>query len=249
MDFLGWLGLSACCLLTLVLDLRSTRGSPLIFKLSWVLPVFFLGPLGLLIYWVSGRKAGTVVPNWAQALGASTLSASGVATTFALLFAYFFYFNKNGNLGIFALLIPFTTGLFVFRSPWTAALAGRKYLEAVRRLVLIEIISTSISVGVFIAANALVVDWLGDFYSKTTDPGNGLFWGMFALYTLVVGAAIFPLHAWLASRGVLVWVADYHGGVNEPCEGQPIVPLKFRQGWLALLAGIGVVVFSVIFHT
>lgn len=247
----GWLGLSVFCLLGLLVGLRRQEGVPVLFKLSWVLPVFFLGPLGLLVYWFSFRKPqrnhGESAYQWLNALGASTLSTAGFMTTFVFLFGYFFYLHKNGSLGLFAVLIPFAAGLLVFRSPWTAAVTRRKYLDVVRRVVLVELISTLISVGVFIAANTFILDELGDFYAKTLDPGNGLFWGMFTIYSLVVGATIIPFHGWLASRGILVWPVGNLEVSGESPESQPMMSLRLRQGWIPLLAGIGLVVLSVVF--
>jgi hypothetical protein len=76
-----------------------------------------------------------------------------------------------------------------------------------------------------------------------------LFWGVFALYTLVVGVAIFPFHAWLASGKKLVWPGRITGSPDDRIESQPVMPLALRQGWLPLLVGIGLVVLSVVLNT
>jgi hypothetical protein len=53
----GWFLLSVLCVGVLHYDLRANnQGIPRVMQLVWTLTVFYSGPLGLAVYWYSGRS-------------------------------------------------------------------------------------------------------------------------------------------------------------------------------------------------
>jgi hypothetical protein len=204
-------------LAALEIDLRRVRPAPRGARLMWVLTTVFLGPLGLLVYWISGRQpaaggGSSQVSPAGRALGSAAWAASG---------------NLLGGIGVLALLlyvphvfgrylvlqvavtflIPFSvSGLTFALSRWLSR-PDPGYGRAHRRPVFAEAVSTCLVLAAaFPTVNVIITSCIAPWAAPF---GFGLFhlplWGALCLATMVGVVLTYPFHLWMIRRGVIAW--------------------------------------------
>jgi dienelactone hydrolase len=214
----GWSLLVAVSLGALILDMWRLRPAPHGARLMWILTTLFLGPLGLLIYWVSGRRlleeAGTSPERPAawRALGSAAWGAAG---------------NMVGGVGVLALLLYFpalfdarlvlqiaAVFLVPFGAGWLILILSRRLSRhqsafglAYRRTLFAEVVSTCwVLAGAYPTVNILI----GRCFDRWTAPfGFDLsyppLWGALCLAGVAATLLTFPFHLWMIRRGVIAW--------------------------------------------
>jgi CubicO group peptidase (beta-lactamase class C family) len=172
------------------------RGTP-----AWVLATIVFGPIALLAYLTSYRQPRA---GW-RALGATLYSGVGYAIAWALVEAIFLYLWPSRSPPFTLLIVysvPFTIGLLAFRAPFLSAHLGTGYGAALRRGVLVEAISTNLSVAGAFPMAILALDrwWHGQL--SVESP---LFWISLLIPAMASLVPTYPYHLWLVGRGFAVW--------------------------------------------
>jgi len=195
--------------------------------LMWLLTAIFLGPIGLVIYWVSDSQSHEVgkpfvhsSPTW-QALGSAAWASAG---------------NMFGGIGVIALLlylpdvfgvylilqiavtflVPFCAGWLVFAvSKWISR-SDANFTLSYRRSVFAEAASTCwVLVGIYPTVNIIggwtIESWTVPFGFDLSYPP---LWAVLCLAVFVGTWTTFPFHLWMIRRGEIRW-----GSTNLPDEG------------------------------
>ena len=197
--------LSACLLLA---DLLRQKDLPWSVKVIWILVGFFMGMVGLLVYWLTFRRPftrsdkNTIV---IRALGSAALSATGCAFGIFLIFLSVSFVDQEANLGVFTLLIPYVLGLLLFRMPMMVFLYGLKYWKDVVRYILPELMSSIGAVVSIVFANQYLGNYFNDYSSHLSTPDNIVFCTQFSLYTFVGLITIYLVHFFLIHMKVNLW--------------------------------------------
>jgi hypothetical protein len=183
----------------------------------WLLTTLFMGPVGLVIYWISAgqrhRSGAPVEPvsPVRRALGSAAWAAAGNALGGIGVLALQGYlpnvFGANPMLLIAAaLVIPLFVGWLMFAvSRWMSrSEAGHDFS---RRPLFAEVVSTCLVLaGLFAVVFYLVMRWLNLW---TYDLGWTLFypplWGALCLGAIVGTLLAYPLHLWMLRRGLFRW--------------------------------------------
>jgi len=239
---LAWAVLAAGSLLLFLLDLLRVRG-PWAMSLAWALVIALFGPLGLLAYGLSYRRARPSSEwrplPWRRALGASLYSGAGYAIGWILTTLCFFYLWPSRHplvtLAV-SYAVPLTIGLLLFRAPLLAATLGVRYGRALRRSVLAEVISLNLALAGMLPLGVLGLDhWM----PRPLDVASLLFWAVLVL-TVTAGAfLIYPYNLWLARRGLAGWWPAEEG------EDDVAVP-SWRNAWGAFLLSLAALIVSVV---
>jgi hypothetical protein len=156
----------------------------------------------MLVYWLLVRRParrGTAPPAWQRALGTTICSATGKITGLLLLLLTFVLFVPSGSTGPLALLAPFIVGWLGFGAPLLAAATGRGYWFAVRKSLLVEILS----IVLFAAGAAPTIAWLWSrWYPYTTDLTSPFFWALHTLAAFAGALVVYPIYLWMAHRSL-----------------------------------------------
>jgi hypothetical protein len=244
----GWYLLTFLSLIVLVWDISRWRILPPALRLFWPIVIIFLGAVGMISYWVSYRKPHNKrevkIPVWQCALGASAVSAAGYTVSFLIMLVSFYLLFPEGSSGILSLIVPFLVGLLIFRTPLVASLTKNKYHIVLRKSLLVEFISTLFTVAGLILTNSFLIQLLGDFYPRTMNPGQALFWGTLSLYGLMSLIVIYPFHLWLAGRGYPIWIRGFEDDGEISLVDGTLRALPLREGWFFLLIGVGALVLA-----
>lgn len=198
-------------------DLWRTRPAPHGARMVWLLAIGFLGPVGLLAYWISGRQpAGGRLEDRAsparRALGSASWATAG---------------NLLGGIGVVALLlylplvfdmflalkvavtffIPFSVGgLTLAVSRWLSR-SDPVYQASYRHPMFAEAVSTCLVLtGAFPVVNLVSQRWLTPWAAPF---GFDLFhlplWGALCLAAVVGAIVTYPFHLWMILRDVIAW--------------------------------------------
>jgi CubicO group peptidase (beta-lactamase class C family) len=239
-----WGALVAGSLAFLAWDM--VRGTPASWghRLAWTLIVAVFGPLGVLAYLVSYRQPGrspgpqAATANWRRALGATAYGVAGYAAAMLLAIAYFVYVQPYAGLVtilVVSYAVPLIGELLVFRAPAVASQLGGRYWRAVRRSLLVETASANLAfAGMFPVILGLRHRW----FPGPLEMANPLFWLMMLLATMAGVLNVYPLNAWMASRGFsslpTLSPASRAAAQAEGAVGMP----SWRDGWGALLSSV-----------
>jgi D-alanyl-D-alanine-carboxypeptidase/D-alanyl-D-alanine-endopeptidase len=213
-----WVILTAGCLAFLVWELWRRRPVPNGARLMWLLTTAFLGPLGLVIYWISvgglqrsGDSVGQVSPV-RRALGSAAWAAAGnVLGGIGVLALRIYLPNVVGaNLVMqiaVVLLIPLFVGWLISSvSRWISrSTVGQDFPN--QRPLFAEVVSTCLVLAVlFPIVNTLSMRW---FYRWNFPDGVILsyppVWGALCLGAIVGTLVTYPFHLWMLRRGLFRW--------------------------------------------
>jgi hypothetical protein len=229
--------LIAWCLLTtvglawLAQDLWRRRPAPLGARLLWLLTTVWLGPLGLVAYWIAGRGprdaggASGLASPFRRALGSAAWAAAGNLSGAIIVLGLIDRFPQALSSLVSQLaalfLAPFCAGWLIFAASRWISRSDPRYLMSFRRPVLAEMASA----GLVFTGAYLTVGWLSSQILEAWSSPFGVnlsyppLWGVFSLAALAGALATYPLHLWLIRRGVIRW------GVAPKCsEDWPAAP-------------------------
>jgi D-alanyl-D-alanine-carboxypeptidase/D-alanyl-D-alanine-endopeptidase len=216
---IAWVILTMACLAFLVWELWRRRSAPYGVRLMWLLTTVFLGPSGLLIYWISvggpqrlQSSTGPVSPV-RRAFGSAAWAAAGNALGGIGVLAQTFYLPAvSANLIMqiaVVLLVPLFAGWLIFSvSRWISRSAAGHELYS-RRPLFVEVVSTCLVLaGLFPTVNILSTR----FFQWTFPSGYDLFyaplWGALCLGAIVGTLAAYPFHVWMLRWGQIRWGSE-----------------------------------------
>ena len=223
----AWFLLTAGSLVFLARDLWRARPAPWGACLLWLLTTAFLGPLGLVIYWVSGRQPGDPSEPAAQisparrALGSSAWAAAGNLVGGIVVLGLLIYlwqvFSRTLVLQIATtILLPFCAGWMIWAASRWLSRSDARYLTSFCRPVLVEMASTSLVLtGVYptvvVVTNRFLGRWAGLYGIDLSYPP---LWGVLSLAAMAGTVVAYPFHLWMIRRGAIRWggVAMSGGG-------------------------------------
>jgi len=246
-----WLLLVIVSMVLLILDAALgtpwTAGS----LLSWILVMFFFGPLGLLIYFFTWRQSLRVSPpdhiltTTRRALGATSWSAAGVllgafiATAVVLSFIDFFASQLILNI-VLSMGMPFLSAILLYLVVRVSTKrAGRRFNLRWSPLALF------VSVCVVIAGSYPLViilneRWLAWFFPYGWTSPNLLVWIILFLGALCGSVFVYPVQYWLVRRGMVVWQVP----VPLDEDGAPQISNPASLSWFQ---AVGVIVLALAF--
>ncbi len=117
---IGWLGLLVPCLLILWRDLAGPNaGLMSLMKVVWWLTVLYSGPLGLLIYWNTGRKEIADDHLWRRAFRsvAHCYAGCGLGEVIGVMIAAGLFAAGNWGIALTTFGLAFVTGFALTVGP------------------------------------------------------------------------------------------------------------------------------------
>jgi dienelactone hydrolase len=226
----AWFLLAAGSLIFLIWDLWRGTPAPWGIKLIWLLVVVFLGPLGLLAYFISYRhpgrasSPGAALTSAKRALGSTSWSVAGnLAGGLLVIWILLRYASIAAILLLSLVLIvalPFFMGLLIFRAIRWSVTRDARYRGILRRPPLAELTSTNmVLAGAYPVVIILIDRWLVPWYPLGFDLTNPLLWGILSLGAIAGSLVAYPLHVWMIRSGLVRWgVPSPAGGDNECLE-------------------------------
>ena len=208
-----WLVLSLVSFLVLTIDLLRRRQLLRAAGLAWLLVVLVFGPLGLAIYFISGRvhqdQAGRRDnPSiWLDAMVSACFRAAcyvlWVAVAIQLQMRFIQDTNPPVMIGLLYLL-PLLVGVFILGSLLYRGRTGAGYWTSVRRSALGEFISiTLLFIGVYLVLYLVFDAWgLSGFL---VDPV--IYWSVISLSGLAGFVLLLPFSYWMSRRRQPNWSA------------------------------------------
>jgi hypothetical protein len=207
----AWLGLVLASLVVLV---KNSRGDPwrLLF---WLLVTLILGPLGLLIWWVSGhqQKAST----WQVALVEAAGNITPVAVAYMVMLTVVILVPQaqfNVALQVFfVFILPLLFSLIFFQGPLLALTARRNYLYILRHRLPAVWVVCNLGMGGISPLAVRLVRWLANICSMM---GFSV-WTALSLWAAVVTGAFLGIllvmvyEGWAVRRGFHAWSALAYG--------------------------------------
>jgi len=205
----AWAILTVGCFAFLVWELWRRRPAPYGARLMWLLTTVFLGPLGLVIYWISVGHASPA----RRALGSAAWAAAGNALGGVGVLALITYlpnvFGKNLVLQIVAaLLLPLFVGWLVFSVSRCISRSAPGHDLYNQRPLFAEVVSTCLVLaGLFAVVFYLVTRWL-NLWTAGVGVWDLLYpplWGALCLGAIVGTFVTYPFHLWMLRRVLFRW--------------------------------------------
>jgi hypothetical protein len=237
-----WYILTAASLLLVIWDFARGLIPSLGFWLAWVLITAIFGPVGLLAYLLSYRHPQTArVSGW-SALGSAVFSTTGNAVGLILLTVFQTVFLPDGSVVLLVLPVSFLIGWLFFRAPLMISRMDGKYLVALRRTLLTEIISTNLVLaGMFPVVILLLLRW----YPSDIDLTSPLFWITMSFGAIAGAVIAYPFTIWMVRRGFGYWPGLAAVGGNLSQEKDTVVKPSLRNAWWVLLPSITILIVAV----
>ncbi|MHC4558055.1 MAG: serine hydrolase domain-containing protein [Planctomycetota bacterium] len=245
-----WIILVAVSLAGLILFLCRDSCPPWPHRIVWILATALLGPLGLMAYHYSCRQPlrsanpNTAVTNRRRALYATVFCLTGYFAGVFLAVAYFVLLHPDPQGHVIvavSYVVPLAVGLMIFRAPFVVGQWGKKYLLAVRRTILTEVVSMNLVLAaIFPVFFFLRIRWFpGDL--ELTNP---ILWLIMSITCIASGFIVYPFNSWLCRRGfdaVLVQLVSDHG----IADGKPVKTPNLRNIWYVLVPSVILLLVSV----
>jgi hypothetical protein len=198
---IGWALLSAGSLAVLLTDYaRRNPGLGTLMKWVWGLTVAYSGPVGLAIYWVSGRKQIPRDANWRRACrsvahcysGCGGGEVAGVLIAAGLL--------GLGNLWIagISFTLAYVAGIGLTVGPLLQE--GESLDQALEDAFISETASIAVMEAVAIGVDLLL--------ARSATMGDPIFWSSIIVSLTAGLVAAYPVNLWLVARGVKEGMAD-----------------------------------------
>ena len=217
----AWAILTAGCLVFLIWELWRRRPAPIGARLMWLLTTTLMGPVGLVIYWIStggSQHVGSSVELTSPARGAlgsaawaATGNAMGGIGVLALIVYLPTTFGTNPILQIVAaILLTLCVGWLIFAaSRWLSRSAAGHDLYS-RRPFFTEVISTCLVLaGLFSTVNIIIWRWIVPWNAPNMwDLLYPPVWGALCLGAIAGTLVTYPFHLWMLRRGEFRWGSE-----------------------------------------
>lgn len=242
---LVWFLLVAGSMVYVIWDLWRSVSTPWGVKVIWLLVAFFYGPLGLLIYFVSYRRAvlaiqpGTAITVRWRALGATVWSVSGIfvggAAVLATIKALPFVFGDPLTSVPLAVILPLLTGWAASQIvQWGSRREATSPLKF-HRPFLADLISTNMALaGGYPAVLIPISYWLDQWYRGAWNMASPPIWAIISLGALAGAITAYAAHVWMMRHGIVIW------GVPSSTRDTPDIheQTKMELPWLKVLGAI-----------
>ena len=244
---LVWFLLTAGSLVLLIWDLWRRTAAPWGVRLIWSLAIVFFGPLGLLAYLVSYRQPWrspdpqAAMTTSRRALGSTVWGVAGNLTGGILVIWILITYPSIErvlllNLAL-VIVLPLITGLLIFRLIRWASKWDDRFLVALRRPLLGEVISTNmVLTGAYPGVIILTSRWLERWYPFGSDLTSPPLWGILSLGAIAGALAAYPVHVWMIRCGLVQWgLPSPAGGDSGRPEPEALKLTRFKALGIILL--------------
>ncbi len=214
----AWAGLALASLVVIILFARRNLWG----WIFWLDVAIVLGPLGLLVWLIAGRKQS---PHpWQAALVEAAGHLPPMVVAYMVMLGVFILFpqaQSNGLMQIlFALALPALLGWLFFQGPLLALAARRGYLRTLGQRLPAAWVGANLGIGGVTALAIPLVNWL----SSTCSVMNPSVWLGVSLWAVVVaGIALGMLlvllyEGWAVRHGYRAWsvLSAGEGEVSTP---------------------------------
>jgi hypothetical protein len=205
----------------------------------WLPVMLILGPLGLLVWLIAGRKQKASF--WQAALVEAAGDIPPVAVAYMLMLAVFILVAQAQSSGplqiLFIFILPLLLGWLFFQGPLLALAARRGYLRTLLQRLPAVWVTANLGVGGIGSLALRLVKWL----SSNCSVMNLSLWTVVSFWTAVVIGACLGLllillyEAWAVRHGFRAWsvLALGDGEVNTP---------SWRKLWWWILLSFAVLI-------
>ncbi len=175
------------------------RGNKKVLEIVWIwfVLVMFFGPLGLIVYRISGRYQELRTSRWWRGLLGAMVSVSGKGVGLLIMICFYQYIAPDADAGPMIILVPFLVGWMIFRAPLDRSIVGISYWRALYRSSLIELGST---VLVLVGMLPILIILPDEFWFFSRDPVHPLFWGLVSLSSITGTVTVYLYSVWLEHR-------------------------------------------------
>src|SRR5262245_12765861 len=201
-----WYLLTAASIVFMVYDLATNTPAMDGMKAARVLITAYLGPIGLLVYWLSCRQPmpgthdASIAPDCQQSVGSlpHCLAGDAIGIILAAMLTYGFGFPNGIDL-ILEYTSAFLFGWMIFQALFMRSMLGGDYVLALRKTFFAEFVSMNMVMVGMIPAMVILMHAL----PESRNPLHPLFWAVMSLATLAGGFTAYPINSWLVERGIL----------------------------------------------
>jgi len=239
---LFWFGVTAASL-TALLFLAGSRRRGLVF---WLLVVTTLGPLGLLIWGLGGRKTDAGIGRLGLVEAAGDVVPTAVAfVTLLIVVALVPQAQSPGLLQVALILgLPFSMGL-LFHGALLSSAANMGFLQLVRRRFPHVVVAMTLGLA---GINTIAVPLVG-LSTKACAilplPAGtvGVFWAIIASGSVAGGSLLWIYGRWAAGRGFRAWTALVSGEIEPSFAGWRRIWWWIPLGLVALAGSVLVIAY------
>ena len=200
-----WFALTALSVAFVAWDLFTRTPEMKVMKWGWVLVTLYIGPIALIVYWLSCREPTPgshekfVAPLWKQSVGSLIHCLAGDAT--GIIVAAVITSLLRLPMGVDAVIeyvAGFGFGLFIFQALFMKSTMGGNYWQAVKSTALPEWLSMNmVMAGMIPVMIALMTRDM-----NAMEPTSPRFWGIMSLATIIGGVMAYPMNWWLVERKI-----------------------------------------------
>jgi hypothetical protein len=242
----AWVGLVLVSLVLVILFARRNLWG----WIFWLDVVIVLGPLGLLVWLLAGRKPKA--HPWQVALVEAIGHLPPVGVAYMVMLAVFILFPQAQASGflqiLFIFVLPTLSGWLFFQGPLLALAARHGYLRTLGQRLPAAWVGANLGIAGVLALAMPLVNWL----SSTCSMMEISLWTVVSLWSVVVAGAVPGLllillyESWAVRRGFTAWSVLTSG------EGEVSMPSWRKLWWWILLsfaAVIGGVVVNILIQS
>jgi hypothetical protein len=226
----AWIGLVLASLVLLsMFSIQDRQG-----WVFWLPVIIVLGPLGFLIWLVTGRKPKT--SSWQAALVEAAGDITPVALAFMVMLAVFILDPQAQSSEplqiLFIFVLPLMLGWLLFQGPLLALAARQGYLRTLGQRLPAAWVAANLGIGGIIVLTMPLIDWI----KNTCSILPFSTWTVVSLWVVVVAGAglgillILLYEGWAVRRGFRAWsILAFH-------DGEMTTPSWRRLWWWVLLS-------------
>jgi hypothetical protein len=226
----AWAGLVLASLVVIILFARCNLWG----WIFWLDVAIVLGPLGLLVWLIAGRKPKA--SSWQAALVEAAGHLSPVVVIYIVMLVVLILFPQVQSSGLvqilFIFILPALLGWLFFQGPLLALAARRGYLRTLGQRLPAAWVGANLGMGgITVLANPLL-NWV----TRTCSIMNQSIWIVVSLWTVVVvstcvGVLLVLLYeSWAVHHGFRAWSAMVTG------DGEVSTPSWRKLWWWILLS-------------
>ncbi len=194
-----WVILGLASIVYLSWTLFQDKKKVLEMRWIWLALIVFFGPLGLLLYLVSGRYQGLKTSRWWRGLVRAMVSVSGNGLGLLIMACYYSYISPDADAGPLIILVPFLVGWMIFRAPQVSSRTGVGFWTALYRSALVELGSTVLVMVGMLPILFILPDEIWYFSRDLAQPQ---FWGLVSLSAIAGTAIVYLYSVWLENREI-----------------------------------------------
>jgi hypothetical protein len=230
-----WVGL---VLASLVVQVVFSFRNPRVW-IYWLPVTIVLGPLGLLIWLIAGRKkkAGA----WQAALVEATGHAPPIVLAYLVMLVVFIAISSAQSSGplqiLFIFVLPLLLGLLFFQGPLLALVARQGYLHMLSQRMPAVWVASNLGIGGISALALRLVRWISNNCSamEVSPWLAASIWAAVGAGGCLAILLLLLYEGWAVKRGFQAWSVLAYG------EGEVTTP-SWRQMWWWILLSFAVLI-------